>query len=69
MTTDTLRSVRSLPKAVAVTKPEARRAGSFGSLASPFLAGAVPIDGGWAPPPREPALADAPMANGEAVNR
>lgn len=50
MTTHALRSARSLPKAAATTKPEARRAGGFASLFSFFLAGAVPIDGGWAPP-------------------
>ena len=50
MTTHALRSVRSLPKTAAVTKSVSRRAGGFASLFSFFLTGAVPIDGGWAPP-------------------
>ncbi len=68
MTTDTLRSVRSLPKVAAVTKPEGRRAGGFASLFSFFLAGAVPIDGGWAPPSAS-AHADESSASCDEVDR
>lgn len=68
MTTDTLRSVRLLPNTAAVTKPAGRRAGGFASLFSFFLTGAVPIDGGWAPPSAT-THADDSSASREPVDR
>ena len=55
MTTDALHTVHPLPKTTAAAKPVARRAGRFVRLLSLFVAAAVPVDGGWAPPHLSPA--------------
>jgi hypothetical protein len=55
MTTEALRPDRPLLEAPAAATPAARRSRRLSRFLSLFLAGAVPVDGGWAPPHLSPA--------------
>ena len=55
MTTEAFRSDRPLLEAAAAAAPAARRSGRLSRLLSLFLAGVVPVDGGWALSHRTPA--------------